>query len=102
MHIWLGTFGSREEFDKYLDQERYLKAWAVYDHEPPIGNEAEDAEPGPELRCDFCKELGLDTYNEDLIVMKYYKTLVDYKKVAHDILVEEQEFAALCKKYKCF
>ncbi|WP_255524625.1 hypothetical protein [Pedobacter riviphilus] len=32
-------------------------AWAVYDNEPPTGNEAEGAEPGPELRCDFCNML---------------------------------------------
>ena len=100
MHIWLGTFGSKEEFEKYLDQRKYLEAWTVYDNEPPTGNEAEDAEPGPELRCDFCKELGLDTYDEDLMVMKYYKIPVDHKTVAHDILADEKEFESLCKKIK--
>ena len=24
MHIWLGTFGSREEFEKYLNQRKCL------------------------------------------------------------------------------
>ena len=42
MHIWLGTFGSEKEFKKYLDQKKYLEAWAVYDNEPPTGNEEAD------------------------------------------------------------
>lgn len=100
MHIWLGTLGSKKELEKYMNQKKYLEAWAVYDNEPPTGNEAEDAEPGPELRCDFCKEVGLDTYDEDLMVIKYYKTPVDHKAVAHDIIVDEKEFEALCKKFK--
>jgi len=100
MHIWLGTFGSKKELEKYLDQKKYMEAWAVYDHEPPTGNEVEDAEPGPELRCDFCKEVGLDIYDEDLMVIKFYKIPVDHKTVAQDILVDEKEFDALCEVFK--
>ncbi|MCS3868602.1 guanylate kinase [Chryseobacterium ginsenosidimutans] len=44
LHIWLGNFGSEKEFEKYLNQKKYLEAWAVYDNEPPTGNEEEDAE----------------------------------------------------------
>ena len=53
-----------------------------------------------ELRCDFCKEVDLDTYDEDFMIMKYYKKSVDIKTVAHDILVDEKELEALCKKHK--
>ncbi|MCS3868603.1 hypothetical protein J3D55_001519 [Chryseobacterium ginsenosidimutans] len=56
--------------------------------------------PSPELRCDFCKEVDLDTYDEDFMIMKYYKKSVDIKTVAHDILVDEKELEALCKKHK--
>ena len=100
MHIWLGTFGSKKDLEKYLDQKKYMEAWSVYDHEPPTGNEAEDAEPDPELRCDFCKEAGLDTYDEDLMIIKFYETPVDYKTVAHDIIVDDKAFEALCEKFK--
>lgn len=98
MHIWLGNFASKKEFEKYLDQKEYLKAWAVYDNEPPTGNEEEDAEPSEELRCDFCKEVQLDTYDDDFMIIKYYKKPVDIKSVAHDFLVDGIELEALCKK----
>ena len=100
MHIWLGTFESEEELEKYLDQKKYLEAWATYDHEPPTGKAAEDAEPSPELRCDFCKEVGLDTYDEDHMVIKYYPTAVDLKTAVHDLILDQKEVEALCEKHK--
>jgi Immunity protein 22 len=78
LHIWLGNFASDKDLERYLDQKKYLEAWAVYDNEPPTGNEEEDAEPSPELRCDFCKEVDLDTYDEDFMIMKYYKKKCEY------------------------
>lgn len=100
MHIWIGKFGSEEEFEKYLDQEKYLAAWAVYDNEPPTGNEEEDAEPSQELRCDFCKEVDLDTYDEDFMIMKYYKKSVDTKTIAQDVLADEDELESLFKQFE--
>lgn len=100
MHIWLGQLPSQKEFEKYLDQKKYLKAWAVYNHEPPTGNKVKDAEPSQELRCDFCKEVGLDTYDEDAMIMKYYRKPVDIREIARDILVDEKELESLRKKNK--
>lgn len=100
MHIWLGQFPSQKEFNKYLDQKKYLKAWAVYNHEPPTGNKEEDAEPGLELRCDFCKEVDLDTYDEDAMIMKYYRKPVGIGEIARDVLVDEKELESLQKKLK--
>lgn len=100
MHIWLGNFRSEKEFKEYLNQKKYQEAWAVYDHEPPTGKAEEDTEPSPELRCDFCKELGLDTYDEDFIVMRYYRKPVDIKAISRDILVGQTELEPLLKKSK--
>ncbi|MEC3875492.1 immunity 22 family protein [Chryseobacterium salviniae] len=100
LHIWLGNFTSEKDFEKYLDQEEYLKAWAVYDNEPSTGNEEEDAEPSPELRCDFCKEVDLDTYDEDFMIMKFYKKEAIITQVSDDILVDNTLFEDLCRKHK--
>lgn len=99
-HIWAGNFKSKKSFEKYLDQRTYLKAWDVYNNEPPTGNPAEDAEPDPALRCDFCKETGLDTYDEDFMIIKYYSKATDVESIAEDTLTDVDELKKLWKKHK--
>ncbi|MBE9601360.1 immunity 22 family protein [Pedobacter sp. MC2016-24] len=91
IHIWTGKFASQQALNNYLDQQPYLKAWEKYDHEPPTGNQEQDAEPDPSLRCEFCKEISLDIYNEDTIIIKYYPENVAIGKIAKDILVSSSE-----------
>lgn len=95
LHIWLGKFKTEKEFKKYLDQNDYLAAWSVYDNEPPTGNEEDDAEPNAELRCDFCKEVHLDTYDPDLMIMKYDNSGINAQTVANDIGVDKDELEVL-------
>src|SRR4051812_5234805 len=98
IHIWAGQVGSKEAFETYLDQCVYLKAWAKYDNEPPTGDEDEDAEPSPNLRCQFCKDVGLDIYDEDMMVFRYYDHLVNAATVAKDIQVYSERLVELLKK----
>ncbi|EDM38512.1 hypothetical protein PBAL39_20605 [Pedobacter sp. BAL39] len=78
----------------------YLKAWAKYDHELPTGNEEQDAEPSPNLRCQFCKDLDIDTYDEDMMIFKYYNHLVDADTIAKDLHVDSQQLSKLFEAYK--
>ncbi|MDG0811209.1 immunity 22 family protein [Cohnella rhizosphaerae] len=94
MHVWVGYFESEEQFKHYVDQESYLKAWAIYDNEPPTGGE-EDAEPSPALRCEFCKEVDLDMYDEDCAQLKYFEKSVDIDRIADAILADKEELARL-------
>lgn len=71
-HLWTKQVTSNSLLETYLDQSIYLKAWAKYDHEPPTGNESEHAEPSPNLRCQFREDAGMDTYDEDMMVFRYY------------------------------
>lgn len=57
--IWVGQFDSETDFKKYMDQSAFRKWWKEYD------------EDNKELRCQFCKELGLMDYDEDFLIMKY-------------------------------
>lgn len=98
LHIWVGGFKSVKEFEKFIDQKKYLEAWAVYDNEPPTGDEQQDAEPSAELRCNFCKEINIDTYDEDAIIAKYYKKSALINTIAKDLRVEKSEFETLLKK----
>ncbi len=60
--IWVGQFPSEAEFDKYMDQSDFYKWWKEYD------------EDNKEMRCQFCKELGVMSYDEDFLIMKYAPT----------------------------
>jgi hypothetical protein len=97
IHVWFGKFKTEKELKRYLDQNDYLEAWSVYDNEPPTGNAEDDKEPNPELRCDFCKEVHLDNYDEDLMIMKYYKNSLDIKTIANDIGVDKNELETLLR-----
>lgn len=96
-HLWVGNFPSRELFEAYLDQSKYLKAWAKYDHEPPTGNLEEDAEPSPNLRCQFCKDTGIDIYDEDMMVFKYYTYQADLETIAKDISADAAQLGKLLR-----
>lgn len=61
MMFWVGYFPTEEDFEKYMDQTEFYKWWSKYD------------EDNSELRCQFCKELGISSYDEDLLIMKYLK-----------------------------
>ncbi|WP_316846932.1 immunity 22 family protein [Pedobacter psychrodurus] len=99
-HLWAGKIESERLLETYLDQNIYLKAWAAYDHGPSIGGHDEDSEPSPTLRCQFCKETGLDTYDEDLMIFKYYDDLVDINTIARDSQVDTEQLRKLFKKNK--
>lgn len=98
VHLWVGNFKNRASFEKYLDQRKYLKAWAIYDHEKPTGKEDEDAEPDPSLRCGFCKETEQDTYDEDLMVAIYYDGSVNAGTLAEDTRTDPATLGKLLGK----
>ena len=57
--IWVGQFDTEADFEKYMDQSAFRQWWKEYD------------EDNEEMRCQFCKELGVMDYDEDFLVMKY-------------------------------
>lgn len=100
INIWVGNFDSKEAFEEYFSQESYLKAWSIYDNEPPTGKEGDDQEPDPELRCQFCKEIGIDNYDEDFIVLKYYHKLQKINMIVNDVPGDTSEFLKSCKEHE--
>ncbi|MBS6470363.1 immunity 22 family protein [Bacteroides sp. ET336] len=57
--IWIGQFDSEVNFAQYLDQSEFQQWWKKYD------------EDNLELSCQFCKELGISSYDEDFLIIKY-------------------------------
>lgn len=60
--IWVGQFPTEADFEKYMDQSDFYKWWKEYD------------EDNKEMRCPFCKELGIMSYDEDFLIMKFAPT----------------------------
>ncbi|RBQ06694.1 immunity 22 family protein [Pedobacter miscanthi] len=100
IHLWAGQVASKALLEAYLDQRIYLKAWAKYDNEPPTGNPEEDAEPSPNLMCGFCKDTGIDIYDEDMMVLRYYTRQADLDKIAKDISADAAQLGKLLRKNK--
>ena len=96
-HVWLGSFYSEEAFNRYLDQTEYLKAWAKYNFEEAKEGEI-DEEPSLTLRCQFCKEIGQDTYDDDFIVIQYNKNSNDIKQLISIIPADAQKLLDTCTK----
>jgi hypothetical protein len=94
IHVWLGSFDKEEMFNKYLDQSPYLQAWAKYDNE----DSGDAEEPSPELRAEFCKEIGLDTYDEDFIVIKFNRQNSEIKQLISVIPANADRLLESCKK----
>lgn len=64
--IWVGQFDSEADFEKYMDQSAFRQWWKDYD------------EDNKELRCQFCKELGVMSYDEDFLIMKMIQCIYLY------------------------
>jgi len=82
IHVWTGISGKTEEqFDKYFDQDKFLKD----NHRLNADESSEKGGPDLNLRCQFCKDLGLlYAYNEDWIT-----TYFSRKKINVQLAIEE-------------
>lgn len=85
MMFWAGYFPTKDEFEKYMDQTAFYQWWKEYD------------EDNLELRCQFCKELGIESYDEDFLIMKYLEEssdiqdFIDYVPAKNDLIRAEVE-----------
>ena len=96
--IWVGYFGTEEEFEKYMNQDAFYNWWKEYD------------EDNKELSCQFCKELGIMSYDEDFLIMKYAQegmnellNLIpaDTEKIKEAMEVEGVKYCNAFVSYEC-
>lgn len=91
MMFWVGYFPTEEDFERYMDQTEFYKWWSEHD------------EDNLELRCQFCKELGISSYDEDFLIMKYLKEsdniqdCIDFIPANNELLRPEFERLSLAK-----
>lgn len=95
-HIWIGTFSSEKEFEKYIDQTAYFQAWNKYNNEP-LDEGEENIEPSDELRCPFCKEIGMSAYDEDFLIC-HFEQSGDFNALLSRIPANLKRFLAACEE----
>lgn len=64
------TDKSKEEFMRYFDQSEYMQA--LQDYQAGTSKK----KPNPELRCQFCKDVGLDFYYPELLNIEFSDNLI--------------------------
>ena len=98
IHVWIGTFQSEIEFNGYIDQSAYLKAWQMYNNGDDE-YEGED-EPNENLRCPFCKETNMETFDEDFIVIQFNEKSHDIKQLISVTPADADKLTKACKGLK--
>ena len=96
IHVWIGSFKSEKDFNHYVDQSAYLKAWQMYSY-GDADYEGDD-EPNENLRCQFCKEINLDTFDDDFIVLQFNKKTEDIKQLISIIPANVDKLLKACKQ----
>jgi hypothetical protein len=96
IHVWIGGFQSEKDFNHYVDQSAYLNAWQMY-NDGDDDYEGDD-EPNENLRCQFCKEINLDTFDDDFIVLQFNKTTKDIKQLISIIPADADKLLKACKQ----
>lgn len=78
------TDKSKEEFMKYFDQSEYMQKLQDYQ----AGRSKK--KPNPELRCQFCKDVGLDFYYPELLRVAFSDNLIpiDAEVLLQEVLKE--------------
>jgi hypothetical protein len=88
IHVWMGNFQLEKDFRQYIDQSKYFKASQI------------DDEHHPELRCQFCKEIDLDYYDDDFIVIQFNKKSHDLNQLISIIPANADKIIKACEKNK--
>lgn len=99
MMFWVGYFPTKNDFEKFMDQTNYLKWWSKdYEHNEICNNKS-----SLELRCQFCKELGINSYDSDFLIMKYLtessdiQDFIDFIPTKNEFVLSEFERIGLKK-----
>ncbi len=74
-HIWIGNFENEFEFEKYICQKEYFEKSNEYDCNTNSNVTEKDIK---DARSQFCKEIDIDFYDEDFLIIKFLENLSFY------------------------
>ena len=89
-YVWIGTF-EESDFEEYWDNE-------PYENEMELWKKGQKAKPSKDLKCGFCKEMGLEELDKKDFWFSVRPSLCGVRELAKDYIADLNEFERKCKE----
>ena len=89
-YVWIGTF-EECDFEAYWDNE-------PYENEMELWRKGQKAKPSEDLKCVFCREMGLEELDKKDFWFSVRPSLCDVRELAKDYIADLDEFERKCKE----
>ena len=89
-YIWIGTF-EECDFEEYWDNE-------PYENEMELWKKGQKAKPSEDLKCGFCREMGLEELDKKDFWFSVRPSLCGVRELAKDYIAGLDEFERKCKE----
>ena len=89
-YVWIGTF-EECDFEEYWDNE-------PYENEMELWKKGQKAKPSEDLKCGFCREMGLEELDKKDFWFSVRPSLCGVRELAKDYITDLDEFERKCKE----
>ena len=89
-YVWIGTF-EECDFEEYWDNE-------PYENEMELWKKGQRDKPSEDLKCGFCKEMGLEELDKKDFWFSVRPSLCGVRELAKDYIADLDEFERKCKE----
>ena len=89
-YVWIGTF-EECDFEEYWDNE-------PYENEMELWRKGRRDKPSDDLKCGFCKEMGLEELDKKDFWFSVRPSLCGVRELAKDYIADLNEFERKCKE----
>ena len=89
-YVWIGRF-EESDFEEYWDNE-------PYENEMELWRKGQMDKPSDDLKCGFCKEMGLEELDKKDFWFSVRPSLCGVRELAKDYIADLNEFERKCKE----
>ena len=89
-YVWIGTF-EECDFEEYWDNE-------PYENEMELWKKGQKAKPSEDLKCGFCREMGLEELDKKDFWFSVRPSLCGVRELAKDYITDLNEFERKCNE----
>ena len=89
-YVWIGIF-EECDFEEYWDNE-------TYENEMELWKKGQRAKPSEDLKCVFCREVGLEELDKKDFWFSVRPSLCGVRELAKDYIADLNEFERKCKE----